>query len=55
MTKNELLVCLNTRFKSLSKKYDVTKQDEYNSYINGYTKGIEEAIAMVKTLNEDKQ
>lgn len=54
MTKNNLIICLNTRLQALSKKYDATKDNEHNAYIMGYTKGIEEALSLVKTLKEDR-
>ena len=55
MKKNDLIICLKDRLKSLHTRYDVTMPDEHNGYITGYIKGIQEALALVRTLEETKQ
>ena len=55
MKKADLIICLKDRLKSLHTRYDVTMPDEHNSYITGYTKGIQEALVLARTLEEIKQ
>ena len=55
MKKNDLIICLNNRLKSLRARYDATLPEEHNGYITGYIKGIQESLALVRTLEETKQ